>query len=255
MRIVVVVMLVARLAAAESTYAGFVTVGAGELSGRVVDADGKPLRGAQVHVVSAAGKEQLATTDADGRYHATLAGGAYAIVYVIGAGGIGGQVAVTSGKGAAEVVEIHEALPPLKAALPKRDYAVIPPYTDSAMDHDVWTRAWLMLDISERGDVTHVKLPNSPGYDLDAGAIREAFALKFEPARDRSNQPTRSMLVWTFEWPSYWWMLEKKADIRRLPPDVITVRCRGKGPTRPRDRDCSEPDLAGAIARPWRDKP
>ena len=92
---------------------------------------------------------------------------------------------------------------------PLTDRAILPEYSEKMTDLDVWARAWLLLDISETGAVTHVKLVNKPGLDLDRIAIRDAFKLRFEPARDRSRRPIRAMLLWTYEWPSYRWMMAR----------------------------------------------
>jgi hypothetical protein len=51
-----------------------------------------------------------------------------------------------------------------------------------------------MLHVNEHGRVTHAKLLNSPGLELDAIALRQAFDLEFEPARDRSRRPMRSLI-------------------------------------------------------------
>ena len=54
---------------------------------------------------------------------------------------------------------------------PVKNYQrIAPAYSDYAIEHDTWARAWLLLDISERGDVTRVKLlttgPPDGGFEL-----------------------------------------------------------------------------------------
>src|ERR1041384_8377672 len=82
----------------------------------------------------------------------------------------------------------------------KKYHAIAPRYSDYAIEHDVWARAWLMLDIDARGQVTRVKLVRRPGADLDQIAIETAMKMRFEPARDALGAPVASRLLWTIEW-------------------------------------------------------
>ena len=127
------------------------------------------------------------------------------------------------------------------------------PATPLARDIDagVWTKAWLLLDVSAAGTVTRLKVLDDPGYDLTPTAIRAAFALTFDPARDRAGRPTSAWMLWSFEWPSYDWIREHDLPTTRLTSDVGTVPCRGSGPTRTVYRDCSTPDIAKATTQPW----
>jgi len=108
-----------------------------------------------------------------------------------------------------------------------------------------------MLDVSEQGTVTRLKLLNPAGHQLDPIAIREAWKLTFEPARDRAKHPVRALMMWSFEWPSYWWMLGNQHRIDRIPVQVTGVPCRTSGPPSHRFRDCSKPDLTHAVDRAW----
>ncbi|MBV8757050.1 MAG: carboxypeptidase regulatory-like domain-containing protein [Deltaproteobacteria bacterium] len=236
MRALVIIAWLAGSAAAEPRLHGFVTAGPGELRGSVVDVDGKPVGGARVHVGDA-----IVTTARDGSYRATLSAASSTVVYVDGDVRITGALAVGS-----EVVEIHEILPPAVAAKPKSRTDVILDYTDAASDADEWTRAWLLLDVSERGDVTQLKLLADPGHGLAPIAERAAFALRFEPALDRSHKPMRSTVLWTYEWPAYWWLLQNHYSMSRLPPQAEMEDCTGR-----RHRDCSEPDLTKLLTQPW----
>jgi hypothetical protein len=258
MRIALAVALVLAFvtpAAAEAEVTGFITSGTGELAGRVTDLDGKALRGIKVHIVPKGKPEQVVVTDADGKYKAQLTGGEFTYVYVEGKVKIGGQAAVAVKEGEAEAIEIREALPPAVQPKALTSPTRVLEYSDLAQDKNTWTRAWLMLDLSETGKVKRVKLLNKPGFDLDQIAIREAFKLKFEPALDRSKRAIPAMVLWTFEWPAYWWLLDHKRAVNRLPPEVEEVPCRGTGPTRARYRDCSKPDISRAVTEPWIDKP
>ena len=234
---------------------GFVTHGSGELRGKVTDTSGKPVRGAKVHVVSKAGAEQIVTTDGDGGYRAPLAAGGHSVVFVHGNVRIGGYASVPSAlDGAGEAIEIRETIPPAVMPKPLTNPLIIPEYSKTAIDRDAWGKAWLMLDIDEAGAVIRVKLLKSAGFDLDPIAVREGFKLRFEPARDRVNKPVRAMMIWAFEWPSYWWMLRHKHLRTRMPLTVQDVPCRGTA-TSAWYRDCSKPDMAKAVSQPWVDKP
>lgn len=231
---------------------GFFTSGVGELRGKVTDAAGKPLAKAAVHVISAAGAESVITTDDAGAFKVELRGGGTVSVFVLGGSHVTGQLSVpASGDNGEEVIEIHEVLPP---AVPPKALAKperILDYTNEAIDKDVWTRAWLMLDVSATGKVTRVALLDAAGFGLDEIAVREALKLKFEPARDRSKRPVNALTLFTFEWPSYWWMMEKRAPIYRMPMEALAVPCRSATKPRPHHRDCRTPSVAKAASARW----
>jgi hypothetical protein len=230
---------------------GFITYAKGELTGQVTDEDGHPVAGAKVHLATPSGTEKVVTADRQGKFKTPLPGDdGHTLVYVSGAARISGQATVPSDQGApGEVVEIHEVIRPAVMPKPLSRVDRILEYTDAAIDRDVWTRAWLLLEITETGTVARLKLINRPGYDLDAIAIREGLKLRFEPARDRAGRPTRTLLLWTFEWPSYWFMQRTHQMPTRLPE--FTVDCRGTKPMRATYRDCTPPDLGHAMALPW----
>jgi carboxypeptidase family protein len=252
----ILAILTATAAADPDNVTGFLTAGSGELSGVVTDRDdGKPVRNAQVHVVAATGNEQILKTDAAGRYRTKLVPSEYTLVFVYGDVKIAGQVATATTIDGQEAVELREPISPGKQPQPKPSAYIIPPYSQTAIERNVWVRAWLILDIDDRGKVTRVKLINRPGYDLDAIAIRQALKLEFEPARNRVGQPTRSMVVWSYEWPAYYWLEDHRNGMRTMPAEVRGVPCFGSGPTHTLYRDCSRPDLAHAVAQPWHDKP
>src|SRR4029079_3578221 len=75
---------------------GFVTYGAGEITGRVVDLDNRALRGGEVHIVPDVGKEVVVKTDKDGRFRGKLGGQTSAVVYVREKARITAQVSVPS---------------------------------------------------------------------------------------------------------------------------------------------------------------
>lgn len=234
---------------------GFVTYGIGEVSGRVTDEDGQPMPAADVHIVAGSAVERVVKTDKDGKFKATVGGGGSSWVFVHGKARITGQALVPS-EGDGEIVEIHEVIPPSVMPKPLSDQLAIPKYSDEAIKRNTWTRAWLMLDVDDTGTVRRLKVLKSPGFDLDAIAIRTAFALRFEPALDRARRKTSALVVWKIEWPAYYWLLEQKdKTISRMPVEASTVPCRGTGPTRSVYRDCSRADMSNAMSQPWVDRP
>ncbi len=168
-----------------------------------------------------------------------------------------------------EVIVIEGRVPP---ATPPRPTNFVeqkaPPYSDRAINSDAWTKAWMLLEIDERGTVTRVKFLNRPGYDLEDIAVREAFALRFTPALDGTKRPMRSNLVWEIEWPAAWW-LSTFVGTRSAMPKMIGhpprrqdhyVPCRGSGPwamgsIRPTYKDCSRPNLDNVDRAPWIERP
>ena len=243
-------------AATDEGITGFTTHGSGELSGIVTAEDGKPLAGLTVHIATAAGAQQQVVTDKQGRYRAVIKdGGAYTMVFVRGAVRLGGQISVPTRVAEGDAIEIHETIPPAVMPRPLTSTALIPAYSDAAKDRGAWTRAWLMLDVDEQGAVARLKLLTKPGHDLDQTAVQSAFKLRFEPARDRSGRPTRALILWTYEWPSYWWLTEQKLSAERLPAKIEGVPCKGSGGTHKYFRDCGKVDVGKGMAEPWIDRP
>jgi Carboxypeptidase regulatory-like domain len=242
---------------ADPRVAGFVAGGAGELEGRVLDDAGHPVRGASVHVLASSGTEQVVTTDQTGRYRATTRPDeTYSVVFVFGNAKIAGSVITTETVGDSEVVEMHEVVPPAVQPKPITSPSRVLAYSDAAMDHDTWTRTWLLLDVTATGTVKRIKTLDRAGYDLDRIAERAAFEVKFEPARDRSRRAIPALVLWSFEWPAYWWMRHHdESDMRRIPADASAIPCRGSGPTHSVYRDCRAPSVANAISKPWIERP
>lgn len=251
--------VVPAIADGEDRVRGFVTYGAGDVSGRVTDEEGTPMANAEVHVVSGGAGEQILKAGKDGKFKVTVQGGGSSWVFVRGNRKLDGQ-AILSSEGDGELVEIREAIPPSVMPRPLSNPRAIPDYSDQAIDHNTWMRAWLMLDVDETGSVQRLKLLTPPGFGLDAIAIRKGFELRFEPALDRAKKPTSALAVWVFEWPAYYWLLEKVGQggdnaMTRMPMDARRVPCRGTGPTSSTYRDCSRPDLSKGMAQPWVERP
>lgn len=232
---------------------GFVAPSGAELSGRVTDARGNPVEHATVHIVTKRGERTL-TTDADGRYRADIRERP-ALVFVHGDAQVSGSTVTSQLLDDAETIAVKDVVPPAKLAKPLSDPTIIPEYTTALMDDNAWARAWLLLDVDTSGTVARIKLLSAPGHDLDKIAIRDGFKLTFEPARDRSDKPIRSQVLWLYEWPSFWWMTENNYARRRMPREAFRVPCRGSGPTRDVYRDCSPANLGAAITERWIDRP
>lgn len=172
-------------------------------------------------------------------------------------------------RGRPEVIHLEEPAPPVVRPKVKRYHRKLPPYSDAAILSDVWTRAWMLIEIDEHGTVTRLKSLKAPGHDLDDIAIREAFALHFEPARDAFGKPMRVWIVWGFEWPANSWLVATTGLSTAMPEDVgfpprpawLNIPCRGDGPMRLGSalykgyRDCSKPDTSRLDALPWIQRP
>lgn len=168
-----------------------------------------------------------------------------------------------------EVIVIEGHVPPATPPKPTNYIkSKAPPYSDAAILSDAWTKAWMLLEIDERGTVTRVKFLNKPGYDLEPIAVSEAFKLHFAPALDGAKKPMRSTLVWQIEWPSAYWLVTFVGVRSTMPPVVgfpphridAYVPCRGSGPlnlgsVRPAYKDCSQPDMKKVETAPWIDPP
>jgi hypothetical protein len=162
-----------------------------------------------------------------------------------------------------EVIVIHGAPPPpAKKAKPKnrRRAAVVPEYSDAAIEHNAWERAWLLLDIDATGAVTRVKFLHRPGYDLENKAIKKAFSLSFEPAHDADGNGMESYVIWPLEWPSYWWLVQREGVVTTpVPSYSFHQPCKDSGEGLNLDyiakayRDCSTPDLSMADTEAWID--
>jgi hypothetical protein len=250
-----------------------------KLSGRVTDLNDQPISGATVFVNGRNGLETMVTTDPTGRYVATVhVPGVYSVVAQFGRTQNDSRIDVPPDGTAtlnmtlpvgSEVIEIHEYPRPVQDAKPKQDPLAIPPYSDEAILGDYWAKAWLLLDVDERGVIARVKFLKRPGFGLDEIAVKYAFDMRFDPARDEHGRPTRTYIVWPLEWPSHDWLAERFGITTRLPTFLDSFQtdhgvatstfppCEGGRPLNfnaihPALRDCSEPDLSTADAiEPW----
>ena len=240
----------------DGTVTGYEATGSGELSGRALAADGKPLRRVEIHVVSKSGGEQIFKTDDDGNYKVVLKGamGETSMIFVRGHRGahLGGVAAEATTIDGAEAIEMHETSAPAVAAKPVDRFSRILAYSDAAIRDDEWVRAWMTLDLDAAGNVRRVKWMHRPGHGLDATALAAAFAEKFEPARDRAKRAVASQLVWMFEWPSHSWLTHHTGyDLTRMPDDYAKVACQAAGEHRHDRRDCSQADVTSTLGEAW----
>lgn len=247
-----------------------------QLSGRVLDTKhGTPVESALVLVAGPTGVEHQLNTDAAGRYSAQVKPGAYILIFVYGTARSSGRVVVEPGKPAylegkvdateGEVIVIRDKIrPPVPPRPTNHKWKKAPPYSDRAVLEDAWTKAWLLLDIDERGKLQRIKWLKRPGYDLEKIAISEVSKLEFDPARDSSGKPIRTWLIWSIEWPSAWW-LDKFVGTRSGMPPIVGfpprrmddyIPCKGSGPWHMGSlhktyKDCSQPDLKVAGREAW----
>jgi hypothetical protein len=265
--IAIALVLLTRVAAADGTRSL-------HLRGRVSDVKhGGPVEGAQVHVFDPHGDERVVISRGDGHYEIDVAPGEHEVVFVFGKSRLPTRVTVEPGQDAVldgkvdstsgEVIEISDPRAP--AVMPRATNHVksrAPPYSDEMIGKDIWTRAWLLLDVQASGEVTQFKFLKRPGHGLDRIAADEAFKLRFEPGRNEQGKPIRVWLIWLIEWPSNAWLTAMHLTRTMMPTArmIRSVPCRGSGPWRmgsryPTYRDCSEPDLSRAPHEPWIPRP
>jgi hypothetical protein len=251
----------------------------GRIAGRIVDVTDQPLRDVSVVISGPNGVETTVVTDPTGHYVANVKPGPHTVMFAFGNKRTTSRVEVTDNAVAkldgmleigSEIIDVFDAPRPIKYAKPKSDPLAIPKYSDKASMNDSWSKAWLLLDVDERGAVMRIKFLKRPGNDLDDIAIRHAFNLKFDAARNKYGYPVKSYVVWPLEWPSREWLAEHQLLANRLPnfadfvqtdagPRFTSYPPCADGPWRFSDatpshatRDCSVPDLSKANAgEPW----
>jgi hypothetical protein len=158
------------------------------------------------------------------------------------------------------VIVIHDPRPMVTRPKPanKFEHRIIPPYSDAAIEHDAWENAWLLLDVDADGVVQRLKFLHEPGHDLKAIATKHAFGLKFEPGRDAQDRPMPALVLWHFEWPAYWWLVQMEGVTTALTTQIYSASppCKGSGPLYMTSmhkvyRDCSGPDLHKGLTAKW----
>lgn len=238
-------------AADDGKVSGFTTNSVGEMTGTVTDNDGDPLSGVEVFVTSPSG-ERATRTDSKGRYKIDLGEDeGQKFVFVRTVARINGQSLEATELDGEEVFEIRESEKPKVMPRPKQGTNLIPEYSEEARDKDVWARAWLLLDIDASGQVTRMKLLHAPGYGLDRIATLAAGNLEFEPALSPAGRPVPALVLWTYEWPSYYWMLSNKFTPNAVPQAVEAVSCASEPSNTRRLRDCTKVDISKERDLPW----
>lgn len=253
--LIVIALAGASQVRAEEPVSGFSTEGTGVIVGEVTSDTGSPLAGVTVFATTPQG-ELTAVTDAKGKYRMDLGpeqGSKF--VFVRRRALINGHTMRTAYEDGEESFDILEADKPKVMPRPTTGTNVVPEYSDAARDANVWTRAWLILDVDESGLVRRLKLINRPGHGLDDIAIRDAFKLRFTPAQNRVGKPVRTMVLWTYEWPPYWWMIDNKFVPGFVPEKAAAVPCQGTPTSQRVQRDCSRADLAAGQELPWVEAP
>ncbi len=248
------------------------------LSGRVLDSKrGTPVENATVLVAGKAGVQRTILTDARGHYATDVAPGSYVLVFIYGTARSSGHVDLVAGtpkrldgrvdSTEGEVIEIRERFrPPVPAKATNFNRRKAPPYSDRAVLSNAWTRAWFLLDIDARGNITRMKWLKRPGYDLEDIAVNQVKKLTFDPARNSKGQAIRSYIVWGVEWPSAWWLQQIHGTRAGMPHEVwgwpprreddyVPCKDAGKplhmGSFAKAYKDCSKPDLSVAARERW----
>ena len=86
-------------------------------------------------------------------------------------------------------------------ALPHGDYSYqeAKDYPLEAKRLGIQGKIKVRLVVDERGAVRSALLLDHLGYGLDELALRRAKLIQFDPAKDSSDQPVTSIVVWTFD--------------------------------------------------------
>jgi hypothetical protein len=248
-------------------YAAAAAAEPAQIVGRIVDVKGRELESATVSI----GGQHVFTT-AHGVYRLQLPDrGTYHVVFDYADGHAERDVTVDAPIATADqrldvdsdsVIVIHDqrrlASAPISTTDPLREKA--PPFSDRMITSNHWAKAWLLLDIDAKGNVTQLKVLNDPGYDLREIAIAEGFKQHFSPGLDEQGNPMSTMLLYPVEWPSYWWLVQISGNTLHIPAKTRYMECRGHGPLtidsiEPEYRDCTDPDIKAAVTEPWIKRP
>ena len=232
------------------------------VTGRVIDVLGKPVSNARVYVLPRAGKPHTSKTDKNGRYSLQVQTlGTHGVVIAIDKAHTFRTVLVQQGAtntldidveldtSGGEVIKIEDKKRPVPTvkAKPVKDPRLSLPYSDEAVERDAWARAWMLLDVDERGTVTRLKLLKRPGFDLDKICIDQAFTLTFEPALDHAGRPMKTYMLWTMEWPSWGWLIQGNGVAVRRPADSNDLHSHAGNRG---GREASGTDMVWGIDRP-----
>ena len=187
-----------------------------------------PIATATVQIRRGATVVATSTTDAEGRFRVSLPPGTYEVTFKQGSSKLtrqfearAGKVAVVNGRirqTEGEVIVIREKRKARRARAKNFNRLRTPPYSNKAIVGNHWAKAWLLLDVDETGEVTRVKFINRPGHDLDDIAVGEAMKLEFSPSLNEDGEPIKTLVVWSIEWPAYWWLVDRTGSSSSIPP-------------------------------------
>ncbi len=239
------------LASAIPAHAEDRTGGSTTVAGQVTSADsGRSITGVFVSVRSDSYSNE-AITDAEGRYELPLRPGKYSITFIFRRSQLtrafearAGKLVRVNGRLRAEpgeVILIRDAKKARKTTAKNFDSVKAPPYSDKAITTDRWAKAWMLLDVDRAGTVTRTKFINRPGYDLEEIAVAEVFKLKFNPSLDEDGRPINTLVIWSIEWPSYWWLVDFLGVASRMPPSVNPSNATSKTPYVPKQSFHTDP--------------
>lgn len=233
-----------------------------QIVGKLTDKAGRPLESATVTAGDAS-----AITNANGLYRLVLpAPGNYELVFSYADAHTERTLAVEQiatldtqlDVDSEAVIVIHDPRPLAVPPHPANKYQqrILPPYSDAAIEHDAWEKAWLLLDVDANGTVQRLKFLHEPGHDLKEIAQKTAFEMKFAPGRDANDRPMPALVLWAYEWPAYWWLVQMEGVTNAFSQQAYSVPCRGSGPLHirsmhPTYRDCSMPDRELAVTAKW----
>ncbi len=167
------------------------------------------------------------TTDENGRYQVKVEPGFYEVVFKFGGSSLfrvfrarGAKVARVNGRlrqADGEVIVIRERRRVRKAAATNFNALKTPPYSDRAIKSNRWARAWLVLDVNPEGLVTRAKFMHKPGEELEKIALDQVFKLEFDPSINEDGVPIRTLVLWSIDWPSYWWLIDHYGTAAGMP--------------------------------------
>jgi len=228
--VIAAVLFIPSLAAGQETAGTRDARATASVRGTLVGADtGAPIAMAAVVIRRASKVVAKMTTDDSGRYRVDLAPGRYEVTFKNGESALvrffearKGKVARVNGRirrQPGEVIVITDRRLSRPAKARNYDARRTPPYSDEAIKGNHWRRAWLLLDVSKKGRVTRLKFINRPGADLDEIAAAEAFKLEFNPSLDEDGKARTSLVVWSWEWPAYWWLVDRMGSSSAMPTE------------------------------------
>ena len=166
-------------------------------------------------------------TNGEGEFEAVLGPGQYEITYTFGNSKVIRLFEIRKGlftrvngrlrQGDGEVIIIRERNRVREATATNFDPTKTPPYSDKAIEANFWARAWFVLDVDREGKVLRVKFMHRPTHDLEDHALAEAFKLKFTPSINMHGQRIKTLVVWSMEWPAYWWLIDMQGSAEKMP--------------------------------------